>query len=453
MAWGLNRTKYEINRMLTAARETRMANMLLTKLMGPSGIGMGTSTGYFKLGAMDVLLDGVPYSFPGSDDVSLPAAGANTTATQYRKVLISLSASACKDKDPNRVLGGDFVIAAQADAALLGAGHIMYTIHGEVYYCLLDTSITLTGTDVLDTTKWRAYRIEIDRKGTVTAISDGDSQHAEEDTALIGLGTITPGADKCIIGYWTVDSGGGFTPGTDNTNGETANHVYHVRGAAGLINRVSDLPATDLVLDADATTFDVPALDVIALAQRMTQLAAQSNVAGDADGADLISTLKYGAWILVYQAGVATNDTYLLSAKGQEILDGASTQAYTTAALARAAAQTQIDQLPEMLVPIAIITVYNGTAGNWTIGTDKWDVALAVSAVEMLRPFQYHVTQTYGVVAATQAGAVLPSCPADEVAVAVLEIPASWTTADAITAAMCKEMDMVDYGQCYPTGG
>ncbi len=451
MAWKLARHKSEVNGMLPVAQQTRMANMHLTRLCNRSGIGPGTTTGFFRLGQLDFILDGYPYRFPVADDAAKPGSSVNTTATEYRKVLVCLPKETIAGRGPEAdgVIGGSFDLAVVAAATVLGSGHIVYRINGRVYYADLDTTITLEDSGDIAQSKFGCWRIQIDGLGVVTAVDTGAQMAwASAEDAMVAMSAVAVVAGTTVLGYCTLTkSDGVFDIGTTNTNAANVTMVfYDVRAPEKECSYLWKTP-TAVAVVADAVTVNVPALNIVLMGKKVTEIAASATHA--MDDADIISTLKYGAWVIF--TDLAGSDTFIVAADG--VPGSASTMAYATAALATAAAQLLIDQCPAPLVPVAVINVYNGTAGNFTATSDKWDATSVVTTVTMVGEHFDGISLVYGTAGTTQAAARLPEVTADHIAVAVLEIPASFTTGDAITAAMCKEMDMVDYAECYPKAG
>ena len=267
------------------------------------------------------------------------------------------------------VIDGDFTIATAAAVTLLGAGHVKYRIGGEIFYVDLDTTITLADDGDVDNTKWRAWRIEINRLGVVAATADGDTQHANEEDALLNLSKIAPTANTVTIGYFTINSNGGFNIGTDNTNGETAANVYHVRGPKNQVSGLHTALGAPIVTVDGAGTWGCGTINVKRNGVYLAQIAAI--VAQAVDDADTIATLKFGGWLLV--TNLAGTGVYLLAADGGA--GAVSAMSYDTAILAEAALDTLCDRLPEIFVPIGKILVQNGSGGLFTAGATNWNAA------------------------------------------------------------------------------
>jgi len=265
------------------------------------------------------------------------------------------------------VIGGNFSITAGAATTLTGAGFVQYRIGGEEYYCDLDTTIDLADDGDVDDTKWRAWRIEIDRLGVVTATADGDTQHANEEDALLNLSTVAPTANTVTIGYFTINSDTGFNIGTDNVNGETAENLYLVRGKEKQSTGLTAGLGSSVVADAGAATWSVGTIDFARNGLRLAQIGAITNQA--MDDADTIATLNAGGWLLV--TNLAGTGIYALAADG--VAGSVSAMTYADAAAVDTALDTLVDQLPELFCPIGKIVVVNASAGTFTAGTTFWD--------------------------------------------------------------------------------
>jgi len=272
-------------------------------------------------------------------------------------------------QEPDGVIGGNFSISIGAAVTLTGAGHLKYRIGGQIYYSDLDTTITLADDGDVDDTKWRAWRIEIARDGTVTATADGDTQHANEEDALLNLAGTAQTANTATIGYFTIHSNGGFNIGTDNVNGETAANIYHVRGAAKQVAGLTAALGSAVVADTGAATWSSGTIDAMRNGLRLTQVGAITNQA--MDDADTIATVKAGGWLLVLD--LAGTGIYALAA--DSAAGSVSAMSYADTDAVDTALDTLCDQLPELFCPIAKIVVDNASGGTFTAGTTNWDAA------------------------------------------------------------------------------
>lgn len=276
-------------------------------------------------------------------------------------------------QEPNGVIGGDFDIAIGAATTLTGSGHIRYRINGEVFYTTLDTTITLADSGDIVDTKWGAWRILIDRSGVVTTQDTGGlmAWDSEED-AMLNLAAVAPTANTATIGYFTIDSNGGFNIGTDNVNGETAAYIYVVRGPKNQITGLHTALGASLADDVGAATWSIGTMDSKANGVYLAQLAAIANQA--MDDADTIADGNAGGWLIVQVD--ALNDAsgaYALAADGNA--GAVSAMTYADAAAVNTALDTLVDQLPEMLVPVGKIVVVNASGGAFTAGTTNFDAA------------------------------------------------------------------------------
>lgn len=266
--------------------------------------------------------------------------------------------------DEDGVIGGDFTVTIGAAVTLTGAGHIRYRIGGEEFYVALDTTIALTDDGDVDDTKWRAWRIEIDRTGAVTGTADGDTQHANEEDALLNLSTVAPTSNTATLGYFTINSDTGFAVGDDNVNGETAANFYTVRGPRTQVSALhSDLGA-DVAVGSTPTNFSHGTIDVKRNGVYLAQISAGADVAFD-DADALTSHGDFGGHLLV--VGLNGTSVYALAADGNA--GAASTMTYATAAAASTALDTLADQLPEVFVPFGKIVV-EAHKNTFAYGTD-----------------------------------------------------------------------------------
>lgn len=262
------------------------------------------------------------------------------------------------------VIGGDFTIAAAAATTLTGAGHVQYRIGGELFYADLDTTITLGDDGDVDDGKWRAWRIEINRLGVVTAKADGDTQHANQEDAILNLATLARTANTVTIGYFAIHSNSGFNIGTDNVNGETAAAVYHVRGPRAQVSGLHTALGASIAVGATPTNFSHGTVDAKINGLYVAQIAAGADVAFD--DVDIITGVgKYGGHLIV--VGLDGASIYALAANG--VAGAESNMVYATAAAANTAIDTLVDRLPEVFCPIGRIVVVSAKA-TFTYGTD-----------------------------------------------------------------------------------
>jgi hypothetical protein len=266
--------------------------------------------------------------------------------------------------EANGVIGGDYTISAGSATTLTGAGHIRYRIGGQIFYTDLDTTITLADDGDVDDGLWRAWRIEISRTGVVTALADGDTQHATEEDALLSLSGLARTANTATIGYFAIHSNGGFNIGTDDVDGETAANVYHVRGVGKQVTGLHAALSAPLAVGSSATNFSHGTVDGKRNGLFLTQIAAGTNVAFD-DVDTITNTGEFGAHLIV--VGLDGASIYALAADG--VAGEESAMTYATAALALAALDTLVDRLPELFVPIGSIVV-EALKDDFTYGTD-----------------------------------------------------------------------------------
>lgn len=299
-----------------------------------------------------------------ADEIATDHAALITWMTEVDGDLDSINDYIAARNEADGVIGGDFTIASTAAATLLGAGHVRYQIGGQVFYIALDTTITLADDGDVDDTKWRAWRIEIDRTGTVTATADGDTQHANEEDALLNLSTVAPTANTVTIGYWTVHSNGGFDVGSANTNGETADNAYHVRGPQKQVSGLHTALGASIAVGTTPENFSHGTIDAMRNGVYLTQIAAGTDVAFD-DADVITSSGQFGGHLVL--VGLDGASVYALASDG--LAGAVSTMTHASAAAANTALDTLADQIPEVFVIVGRIVVEAAKA-TFTYGTD-----------------------------------------------------------------------------------
>lgn len=278
------------------------------------------------------------------------------------------------------VVGGDWTITATAAATITGAGEIIYRIGGVRYSATLDTTITITdnaaAADIADG-KFGAWRIVIDRLGAVTTQkAAADQQFDSAEAAYMNICTVDQTANTCCIGYLVGgDVGAAINIGTSNLSDWTTASIYLERGNRKKVTGLHTALGAATVATAGAATLAVGTIDVQLNGVRVAQIAADAT--DDLTDADLISTVKWGGWILCTDlAGTGTN-----TVPADGVLGAASTMAYTSQALVEAALDDVVDNMPASFCPLARVVVYNGTGGNFTGATTFWDAATVVTTV------------------------------------------------------------------------
>lgn len=295
---------------------------------------------------------------PGATIADEAAATGPTAVAATPTTVAALAAMA------DGVIGGDFTIAAQAAATLLGAGHIRWRRAGREYSQLLDVTVALVGTDVLDDTKWRAYRIEIDDLGVATATSDGDTQHASEQIALVQLSKKAVTANTVEIGYFTIHSATGFTPGTNNTDGETAENVYILRGPRVQERELTAAMSVPLAVGSTNTQFGFGTVDGKRSGIELAQIAAVLDQAFD--DLDTIGQSQFGGFI--FAVNLAGTGVMSISADGD--LGTVTAQTHASSAAVQTAIDLTLTQLPAIFTVLGEVIITNNLGGVFTIGTD-----------------------------------------------------------------------------------
>jgi len=260
--------------------------------------------------------------------------------------------------------GGNWTVTIGAATTLTGAGFIEYRIDGVKYYCDLDTTITLADDGDVDDGKWRAWRVEIDRTGAVTATADGDTQHTSEEDALLNMCALARTANTACLGYFTIHSNGGFDIGTNNVNGESAAHWFYERGPLRQIAGLTASMGADIDDGTTATNYSTGTRDYMVNGLRVAQDAAEGDKAFDDN--DTIGEDQFGGHLIV--TNLAQSATYALATDGKAGAVTAMTHADEAAVLTALA--TILGRLPANFAPCGYITVENKKAGTFTYNTD-----------------------------------------------------------------------------------
>jgi len=279
------------------------------------------------------------------------------------------------------VIGGDYAFSATAAPTLTGAGYVKFRLDGQIYHFPLDTTITLEdnagAADIADGKKG-SWRILMDKLGAVTTQKAADNQQftAAEDS-MLNLSNVAQTADTVCIGYLTIATAGAvFNIGTTDLNAGTATcTMYYERGNRKQITGLHAALGSETVATPGANTVNIGTIDAKIQGVNVAQIAA--NATDAIDDADIISTLKWGAWVFV--TDLAGTATFALAADG--VAGTASTMAYASETALDAALVTLFDNLPSVFCPICVVKVYNKSAGDFTGATTNWDAADMVTTV------------------------------------------------------------------------
>jgi hypothetical protein len=267
------------------------------------------------------------------------------------------------------VVSGSFAIATAAAATLAATGRIRYRISGVEYECAMPATITLQDRGNITQAKFGAWAILIDATGTVTTQDTGAAMAFDSaEDALLNLSKRANTAANVCIGYFTTTkSDAVFDIGTTNTNAaNTTSVVYHVtqplKQASGIVTALSALAGV-----AAAATVNVGTSTVKRNGLKLAARGAEATKTFS--DADVITTLKYGGWLVC--TDLAGTAYYTLAADG--VAGSASTMAYNTSALVQAALDNLVDRLPSVFVPVGQIIVLKANAGDFTAGTTNTD--------------------------------------------------------------------------------
>jgi len=269
--------------------------------------------------------------------------------------------------EPNGVVGGDFTIAGQAAATLLGAGRVDYRIDGEVFSASIAGNITLEDSGDININTYGAWSVLIDKLGAVTT-EDTGAQMAwgSAEDALLNLASRADSANKVCIGCFTVtDSGGAFNIGTTNTSGGTATGVaYMARGPKTRMTGLTAALGAATAVGSTPENYSTGTRDYAINGLNVAQDAAEADKTFD--DADTIGQSQFGGHLIV--TNLAQTATYALAADGAA--GAVSAMTYADAAAVDTALDTLVDRLPFMFCPISKIVVTNNIAGGFTYGTD-----------------------------------------------------------------------------------
>jgi hypothetical protein len=266
-------------------------------------------------------------------------------------------------------IGGDWTVTIGAATTLTGAGRVRWRRAGQIYETALDTTITLTDDGDVDNTKWRAWRVEIADTGVVTATADGDTQHATEDSALLGLASTARTANTVELGYFTIQSDSGYAVGDVNVNGESDsgwiyNKMPRQRGAALTANMGASLAA-----GSTTDRFTHGTVDITQMGVKQTQIAASAGAGIDFSYADTITGAdKFGGHLVT----VAIDGSTIMTVPADGVTTGAggvSNMTYASAAAANTALDNAQDRLPSCY-PILGRIVVDSAIATFTYGTD-----------------------------------------------------------------------------------
>jgi hypothetical protein len=309
------------------------------------------------------------------------------------------------------VVGGEYRFTAGANAAVLLDGTVHYRIGGVRYSAKLPVSAALVGTTTVTGTNFRAWRVVIDRLGAVTTESVDDAGQATEEPALLHLGSVAQAANTAVLGYFTVEATGGFTPATDNIGGETSFTAYELFGPPNEYSALTAALGAATSLGTGVATISTGTVDAKTMGLNVAQIAADATLAFT--DADTITTTEAGGWLVC--TDLAGTGLLTISSDG---VPGATALTDTDAATALVALNLLASRLPAIFVPIAYITVVTANAATFTAGTTNFDATDVTSVV---------TDQTFGVFDRTATAATVlarqsnpPAVPATLTAPAVV---------------------------------
>jgi hypothetical protein len=131
-------------------------------------------------------------------------------------------------------------------------------VAGSVVYTLTDNTSCDTGTTkTITASLWGAFAVEASNATTLAA-NWASGSYASEALALAAAKALTPTANKCVIGFVTVNAhGSGFTAGTDalttGTGGNVATATNYYSQAVPVFTAVSSSSPAALSNSTDLT--------------------------------------------------------------------------------------------------------------------------------------------------------------------------------------------------------
>ena len=350
------------------------------------------------------------------------------------------------------VISGDHSFTAGTATTLTGAGRVTYRIGGIVYTSNVDTTITLEDNGDVTQSKYRAWRILIDKTGAVTTQDAGVAATGlnadNEEDALLCLSQRAITASTVEIGYLTLtDSDSLIALGTDNLDaaGVTAN-TFVVTGPRLGCGLNAALGGAGFAADAGVATWDSGTIDArveggdqsgTLFSRNLAQIGAITNQA--MDDADTVGIAQYGGWLMV--TNLAGTGVYALASDG--IAGAVSAMVHASAAARNTALDNVQDRLPAIFAPLGRILLFNTSGANaWVAATDNWDHDTAVATVTNYTFGVFDRTALTGdvgrdapAIPASIAAAILATITASKPASAPATLAASAPSATAINAA------------------
>lgn len=274
------------------------------------------------------------------------------------------------------VIGGDYTMAEQTAADMLGAGRIIYRIGGEVYYSALQVAIAPDdpGVTVITGSNFGAWRVVIDRLGVVTTERTDNAGSATAEVALLQLASVAQAANTAVIGYFTIQATTGYTPGTDNIDGEAATVVYYERQPKNSASGIFAAQGTSLVAGAGLATVAIGLTSPKINGLRLATIAADATLA--LTDADTITTTEAGGWLIL--TDLAGTGYVTLSSDGKP---GVTALTDTDAAGALTALNLAASRLPSIFVPLGHVIVVTANAATFTAKTTFWDATDVTTTV------------------------------------------------------------------------
>ncbi len=157
----------------------------------------------------------------------------------------------------NHVISTSPVLAIDTNFDVKNTEQTVFVAAGVVYTLGDNTNCNTGTTKTLTASKWGAFAVEATDASTL-APNWAASEYASEALALAAAKALAPTADKCVIGYVTVQAhASGFTAGTDalatGAGGNVANATNYYSLATPILPVVATSAESALANSTDIT--------------------------------------------------------------------------------------------------------------------------------------------------------------------------------------------------------
>lgn len=242
---------------------------------------------------------------------------------------------------------------------------VRFQLNGQEYYAPAAEAVLDGAATDITAAKFGAWRFELSAAGALTSTAADATGMAFESAqlALLELANKALTPNTLVVGYLVIEAtGAGFTIGTDlpvtSDANVTAATYYDEFGNSGIVAALASLAvsATPEQVAVGASTVKINGI-------QLAEISANATLAFPV--ADTITTLTYGAWLVV--SDLAGTDYTLVSADGKS---EAALMAYADYAAADTALDSLAARLPGLFVVVGRVILQNGVKAPWTAITD-----------------------------------------------------------------------------------